>query len=173
MNAADNTPWNVVYVSSRQEKAVSARLEQQQIESYVPLMRRLQRWSDRNKWVDFPLFTGYVMVRPLAHQQDRVLQVPGVVAYVRFDGKAAVVRDEEITLIRQLIDHGYDLEVAGLEPGTPRGTAVRVIQGPLKGCLGTVLDHEKESGFQIALEGIRQGIRVRLPAAYLEKIIDT
>lgn len=170
MNGDIALNWRVVYVASRQEKAVALRLQQQQIEAYVPLMRKLQRWSDRNKWVDFPLFNGYVLVRPRQTEFDRVLQVPGVVAFVRFDGQAAVVRDEEIEWIRRLVEHGYDLEVSGIEPGTPAGTMVRVVQGPLKGCMGTVIQYEKGTGFQISLEGIRQGIRVRLPSGFLEQI---
>ena len=170
MNSDFALQWRVVYVASRQEKAVAVRLQQQQIEAYVPLMRKLQRWSDRNKWVEFPLFSGYVLVRPSLKEFDRVLQVPGVVAYVRFDGQAAVVRDEEILLIRQLVEHGYDMAVAGIEPGTPAGTPVRVIQGPLMGCTGTVIHFDKGTGFQISLEGMRQGIRVRLPSGFLEQI---
>lgn len=170
MNGEIVLNWKVVYVASRQEKAVAHRLQQQQIEVYVPLVRKLQRWSDRNKWVEFPLFNGYVLVRPRLNELDRVLQVPGVVAYVRFDGQAAVVRDEEIEWIRSLLTHGYDLELIGIDPETPPGTAVRVVQGPLKGCKGTVIQFDKGTGFQISLEGIRQGIRVRLPSGFLEQI---
>jgi transcriptional antiterminator NusG len=170
MNREQMQSWRVVYVSSRQEKAVAMRLEQQSIEAYVPLLRKLQRWSDRRKWVEFPLFHGYVMVKPDARQFDKVLQTPGVVAYVRFNGQAAVVREEEIKIIRQLVTFGYDLESVGIEPGTPEGTAVRVVQGPLKGCTGIVVQCEKGTDFQISLEGFRQGIRVRLPSGYLERI---
>lgn len=87
MNGEIVLNWKVVYVASRQEKAVAHRLQQQQIEVYVPLVRKLQRWSDRNKWVEFPLFNGYVLVRPRLNELDRVLQVPGVVAYVRLTGR--------------------------------------------------------------------------------------
>jgi len=68
------------------------------------------------------------------------------------------------------VTFGYDLESVGIEPGTPEGTAVRVVQGPLKGCIGTVVQCEKGTDFQISLEGFRQGIRVRLPSGYLERI---
>jgi len=170
MNGDIALNWRVVYVASRQEKAVAMRLQQQRIEVYVPLLRKLQRWSDRNKWVEFPLFNGYVLVRPRLAEFDRVLQVPGVVAYVRFGGQAAVVREEEIEWIRRLVAHGYDMEITGIEPATPTGTVVRVTQGPLKGCTGTVIQCDKGNVFQIALEGIRQGIRVRLPSGFLEKL---
>ena len=56
--------WKVVYVASRQEKKVSDYLKKQCIEHYLPLYRSLRFWKDRKKWVEMPLFNGYIFVKP-------------------------------------------------------------------------------------------------------------
>jgi hypothetical protein len=53
--------WKVLYVSSRQEKKLSVRLQQLGIKNYLPIVKKLRIWSDRKKWVDFPMFNGYIL----------------------------------------------------------------------------------------------------------------
>jgi len=170
MERKDNVGWKVVYVASRQEKAVAGRLEKEGIVHFLPVVKQLRRWSDRNKWVELPLFPGYLIVAPDNVQYDRVLQIPGVVSYVRFNGAAAVVRNDEVEAIQRLITIGYDIEAVGLPDNTPDGSAVRITQGALKGLSGIVLHAVASKNFIILLEGINQGIRVSLPAEVLEKM---
>lgn len=162
--------WTVIYVASRQEKVVARRLGQLQIEHYLPLVTRMRIWSDRRKKVEMPLFNGYLFVRPAQSQRDLVLQQPGAVAYVRYNGQAARVGDEEIETIRSLIACGYDLEATGIDATTLPGTQVRITQGPLRGFEGEILQTNGGQQFIIALHSIEQNIRVKLPAEALEAI---
>jgi transcription antitermination factor NusG len=162
--------WTVIYVASRQEKVLAHRLAQLQIEHYLPLVSRMRIWSDRRKKVEMPLFNGYLFVRPTAMQRDAVLQQPGAVAYVRYNGQAARVGDNEIDTIRNLIACGYDLEANGIDAGTAPGTQVRITQGPLSGFEGEIVHTSGGQYFIIALHSIEQNIRVKLPAEALEAI---
>lgn len=162
--------WTVIYVASRQEKVVARRFVQLQIEHYLPLVSRVRVWSDRRKKVEMPLFNGYLFVRPTKAQRDLVLQQPGAVAYVRYNGKAARVGEEEIETIRSLIACGYDLEASGIEANTVPGTPVRITQGPLRGFEGEVVHTAGGQHFIIALHSIEQNIRVKLPAEALEAL---
>lgn len=162
--------WTVIYVASRQEKAVARRLEQLQIEYYLPLVARMRIWSDRRKKVEMPLFNGYIFVRPAQLQRDLVLQQPGAVAYVRYNGKPARVGEDEIETIRRLIACGYDLEATGIDASTEPGTLVRITQGPLRGFEGEIVHTSGAQHFLIALHSIEQNIRVKLPAEALEAI---
>ena len=147
--------WTVIYVASRQEKVVARRLGQLQIEHYLPPVTRMRIWSDRRKKVEMPLFNGYLFVRPAQSQRDLVLQQPGAVAYVRYNGQAARVGDEEIETIRSLIACGYDLEATGIDATTLPGTQVRITQGPLRGFEGEILQTNGGQQFIIALHSIR------------------
>ncbi|MGB4053906.1 MAG: hypothetical protein WBK83_06100, partial [Dysgonamonadaceae bacterium] len=59
------------------------------------------------------------------HRYYKVLDTPGVVRYVFFDGKPAVVRDEEIETLKRVMD--ADLEVECLPNDLQPGTRVRII----------------------------------------------
>jgi transcription antitermination factor NusG len=162
--------WTVIYVASRQEKVLASRLAQLNIEHYLPLVARMRIWSDRRKKVEMPLFNGYLFVRPTAIQRDVVLQQPGAVAYVRYNGQPARVGDNEIDTIRSLIACGYDLEASGIGAATTPGTRVRITQGPLAGFEGEIVHTSGGQHFFIALHSIEQNIRVKLPAEALEAI---
>ena len=73
MEKPDNpTPWKVIYTASRQEKKVAVLLERFGIAYYLPLVKKLRLWSDRKKWVEMPLFNGYVFVKPEPGIRDKV-----------------------------------------------------------------------------------------------------
>ena len=55
--------WIAVYTKSRHENTVKAELKKINFEVYLPLIRKKRRWSDRTKWVDFPLFKSYLFVK--------------------------------------------------------------------------------------------------------------
>jgi len=98
--------WYAVYTHAKWEKKVASFLTRKNIENYCPLNRVVRQWSDRKKIVDEPLFTCYVFVRISNKEHVSVLQTEGVINYVSWQGKPAVIRDIEIELIKKfLLDH--------------------------------------------------------------------
>src|SRR5438067_462263 len=55
--------WVALQTRSRHEKIVAAQLEQKGVESYLPLVSKDRKWSDRIKSVSLPLFPNYVFAR--------------------------------------------------------------------------------------------------------------
>jgi transcription antitermination factor NusG len=67
---------------------VGQHLEVRQIEHFLPLYRTHRKWSDGSRvTLDLPLFPGYIFVCIQRAQRVRVLEVPGVLAFV--DGTGA------------------------------------------------------------------------------------
>jgi transcription antitermination factor NusG len=93
--------WYVVYTKPKWEKKVAEKLQQIGIECYCPLITQVKQWSDRKKKVEVPLFNSYVFVQ--LHEKDRnsVFQIAGIVRYLFWLGKPAIVRDEEIDIIKK------------------------------------------------------------------------
>jgi transcription antitermination factor NusG len=171
MEKPDNpTPWKVIYTASRQEKKVAALLDRFGILYYLPLVKKLRIWSDRKKWVEMPLFNGYVFVKPEPGMRDKVLEIPGVVKYLKYNGADAQVSDNELHLIQKLIATGYNVEIA--EGGHfKKGDKVTIKQGPLKGIEAEVLkDADGSEYILLAFETISQVVRVSLPAAILKTL---
>jgi len=163
-------PWKLIYCSSRQEKKVAAYLEQRSIEHYLPLVRSLRFWKDRKKWVEMPLFNGYMFVRPTETQRDSVLFLPGVVKYIRYNGKDAAVSVEQVELIQRLIEKGYQMERYVGTEDLERGDVAEVLDGVFKGQEVEVYHNvEKDESFIIVtVEAANHRIKVNLPREILK-----
>lgn len=138
-------------------------LERHHIQHYLPLVKKLRVWSDRKKWVEMPLFNGYIFVQPKPLERDAVLQIPGVVKYLKYNGADAQVSSREIELIHSLIEKGYHLE-SGATGSLRKGDKVKIEQGPLKGVEAEVLkDADGSETVWIAFETISQMVKVIVP----------
>ncbi|MEE4178177.1 MAG: UpxY family transcription antiterminator [Bacteroides sp.] len=165
--------WYAIYTRSRYEKRVEKLLREEGVEVYLPLMRAFRRWSDRMKRVEVPLFNSYLFVRSDPSDQRHyynILQTPGVVRFITFEGKPVPVPDHQVEALQRLSAEGYDLQPADtpLTPGTP----VEIKQGPLKGIRGEVLSTGGNKFLIIRLDVLDKNIRVSLPSGLVESTKD-
>lgn len=164
---AENKPWKVIYCASRQEKKVSAYFSQRSIEHYLPLVNTLRVWSDRKKWVEMPLFNAYIFVRPTEIQRDLILQVPGVVKFLRYNGQDALVPEKEVALIQRLIEKGYQIQQQDMSVRLEPGDLAQVLDGPFKGEEVEVHYSEDEVFVIVSVEGLSSSYKVNLPREVL------
>ncbi|MBL7810790.1 MAG: UpxY family transcription antiterminator [Bacteroidetes bacterium] len=169
----EKSPWKVIYTASRQEKKVVALLQKMNIPCYLPLIKQLRFWSDRKKWVEAPLFHGYVFVKPEPKDRDTVTSLPGVVKFIRHNGSDALVPEKDIALIQNLILKGYNIEESGNLSDFKKGDTVQILQGPLKGITAEVLQSGTEKFILLSFDTISQTVKVFLPQAILKKIEKT
>jgi transcription antitermination factor NusG len=113
----DNKNWYAVYTKPRWEKKVYGQMTRAGIEAYCPLNKVRRKWSDRIKWIEEPLFKSYLFVRVPEGEQNRVRMVNGVVNFVYWLGKPAVVREKEIQTIHKFLNEYREVwaEPVGLE----------------------------------------------------------
>ncbi|AMR33524.1 hypothetical protein A0256_19900 [Mucilaginibacter sp. PAMC 26640] len=137
MNNVYNTNWMVLYTRSRWEKKVDQLLKEQNIVSYCPLVKTSKQWADRNKTVEVPLFNSYLFVRGNMTDLEKISQVPGVVSYITFCGKPAIVRDTEIENIKDIVKNYSDIETIPLA-NLQIGDEAMIIDGPLYNQRGEV-----------------------------------
>ncbi|MCP2029216.1 transcription antitermination factor NusG [Flavobacterium sp. HSC-32F16] len=111
--------WYVVYTKPKWEKKVAEKLTQIGIECYCPLITQVKEWSDRKKKVEVPLFNSYVFVQLQDIDRNSVFQIAGVVRYLFWLGKPAIVRDEEITVIKNSLNASNiaDVSVTQIQVG--------------------------------------------------------
>lgn len=112
--------WYAVYTKPRWEKKVHALLTEKGFEAYCPLNKVQKKWSDRIKLVEEPLFKSYAFVRISESEKTAVRMTGGVVNFVYWMGKPAVVKDQEIATIRKFLDDYRNVraEVMVLTPDT-------------------------------------------------------
>ncbi len=123
--------WYVIYTKPRWEKRVFREFEALEIEAYCPMITEVRQWSDRKKKVETPLFKSYVFVRLPAAVRDKVFQSPGVVQFLYWLGKPAVVRDAEIATLKHWLDNDNveEIETGNLSPGD----RITIASGNFKG----------------------------------------
>lgn len=133
--------WQVLYVKSRAEKKVANRLEARGISSFCPLRTEVRQWSDRKKKVQVPYFPSYVFVCLDQRQSVEVLQTPGVVGYMYWLGKPAIIRTEEMEEVVAFFNTQDEREIT-CKP-FEIGQRMRIKEGPLKTQRGIVLRQNK------------------------------
>ncbi|MCW3466243.1 UpxY family transcription antiterminator [Chitinophaga nivalis] len=100
--------WEIIYTRPHYERRVSQALSGRGIEVYLPLLLIRKKWRDRVKYLECPLFPNYLFVNITPAHYNEVFTVTGVVKYVSFEGKHAVVSPRELNAIRILVEIQHD-----------------------------------------------------------------
>ncbi len=96
--------WYAIYTKPRWEKKVHSLLSEKKIESYCPLNKVRKKWSDRMKIVEEPLFKSYVFAKVTSEDQTKVRMTAGVMNFVYWQGKPAIIPVKEIETIRKFLN---------------------------------------------------------------------
>ena len=162
--------WYAVYTKPRWEKKVASLLTRKQIENYCPLNKVQRQWSDRKKVVLEPLFQSYVFVNISAKQHSIVRETSGVLNFVYWLQKPAVIRDEEIDVIKRFLNEYHHVQ---LEKATVNlNDKVRIIGGPLMMMEGNVLE-VKNKTVKVLLPSIGYTLVAEIEKINLEKVART
>jgi transcription antitermination factor NusG len=159
--------WFALYTKPRWEKKVNALLFQKGIESYCPLNRVKKQWSDRVKVVEEPLFKSYVFVKIAPEDQSGIRAINGVVNFVYWLGKPAVIRETEIENIKRFLNEYEDVEITPLNMEV--GDEVLVTTGPLMDKTGTVRKIMKNR-VELIIECLGYKLTANLSKTKLKKI---
>jgi transcription antitermination factor NusG len=133
------------------EKKVHALLSERGYVSYCPLNKVRKQWSDRVKVVEEPLFKSYVFVQLDARQKTDVRFVNGVVNFVYWLGKPAMIREDEIVRIRKFMREYEEVLVESINLAL--GSRVLITAGVLMDHEATVLKN-KNSLVEVELESL-------------------
>lgn len=150
-------------------KKVADLLTRKQIENYCPLKKVQRQWSDRKKIVMEPLFQSYVFVKISNDLSSNVRDTHGVLNFVYWLRKPAVIRDEEIEEIKRFMNEhpNVQLEKVAVNPND----RVRVIGGPLMMREGNVLE-VKNKTVKVLLPSLGYMLVAELQKGNLERVPD-
>jgi transcription antitermination factor NusG len=135
---AQEKKWYVVYTKPRWEKKIALLLTDKEIEHYCPLNKITKQWSDRKRIVLEPLFKGYIFVKRSSADKWDIKKIPGILNYVFWLGKPAVVKESEINIIKKFLHEFNDVEVTNAE--VTLHEKVQVKQGLMMNYKGIVLE---------------------------------
>ena len=129
--------WYTLYTRPRFEKRVKEEFESIGIECYLPLHRTPRVWSDRVKFVDMPLFSSYIFIRSKESELQSIVRTKGVVRIIYYDGKPAVIRQQEIDAIKNFIEAAEGKALCA-------GDEVEILAGSMKNKSGRIIKIKKK-----------------------------
>lgn len=153
--------WYAVQTRPRHEKKIDAQLQQKGIQTFLPLISEIHRWSDRNMRVESPLFPGYTFVRIAwtAAQRLSVLQITGVLRLVGNGCEGVPVEEREIDNIRTVLSANTPYSP---HPFLKAGQRVRIRGGCLDGIEGILLAQKSGARLIVSIEAIQRSVAVHL-----------
>ncbi len=168
-NQTTEKKWHAVYTRSRSEKKVNEELKAMGIDCFLPLQKKLHRWKDRKKWVELPLISGYCFVHINRNEYDKVLQIPNVVCYITFEGKAAVIPEYQINALEEMMNQ-FEFEVEISHNNFEPGQKVEIIRGPLTGLRGELINNRGRHKFLLRIDQINTELTIEIPSNYLSAL---
>ena len=149
-------PWFVIYAKSRNEKKVAELLQRNGVEAFCPLIKLRKKWSDRTKIVETPLFNSYVFVNLSEKDRNVVFYVPGVIRYLFWLKKPAIVKDSEIESLKTILHETMDSFTI---ENYQIGETIKISEGDFKGLDG-VIEKQSKNKLHVILENV--GIKITL-----------
>jgi transcriptional antiterminator RfaH len=153
--------WYAVYTRPHHEKKVYEHIYQENIIAFLPMQTTIKQWSDRKKKVSEPLFSCYLFVNITAKDYYTVLNIPGVVRYITFEGKAVPIPEKQIQLIKNILEQ--DIETTEVLETIHTGNRVEIKTGPLTGMTGELIEYAGKKRVIIRIEEICKSILVNVP----------
>lgn len=162
------TPWFAVTVKPHHEKTVSAILRNKGFEEFLPLYRVRNRWSDRVKELELPLFPSYVFCRFTAEDRVRVLRTPSIRGVVGFGDGPMPIPDREIEAVRKLVDSDLPL---GPWPFLKVGHRVRITQGSMRDVEGILIQVKDSFRVVVSIELLQRSVAVTIDRDMISAVI--
>ena len=134
--------WFALYTKPRWEKKVNQLLLGKGVECYCPLNKVKRKWSDRTKTIEEPLFKSYVFVKVTEEERTKVRLTNGVVNFVYWNGKPAVVREKEIQTIKLFLDEHENVQLKPMDLTVQQ--RVLITSGTFMDQTATILDVRKK-----------------------------
>jgi len=167
-DAFSEKPWFAIRTRYRLENRISAQLQGKQIETFLPVLNEIHRWSDRQKTISLPLFSGYVFVRPPTSLDSRleVLRTEGVIGFVSVHGDASPIPPRQINDLRRLLQQKVP---CALRAFLKVGQRVRIRGGCLDGLEGLLAESSQKT-LVISIECIERSLAVTIEGYELELV---
>ena len=160
--------WYLIYTRFKREATVSRQLALHKIHNYCPVVKQVRQWHDRKKTIQTPLFPSYVFLNITDVKQFYdVLSIDGVVRFVKFENKNAIIPLNVINSIKALVDNIQSISVE--QRRFSKGQSLQIKEGPLKG-LDCKVVQEKASQCKVvvSVEALHMSIVAEVPAHALQ-----
>jgi transcription antitermination factor NusG len=168
-NMENQKKWYALYTKPRWEKKIDMLLRKKGIECWCPLQKLEKQWTDRKKIIEEPLFRSYVFVRIDETESARVKMTDGVLNFVFYLGKPAIIREEEIDMIQKYLGEKEATLQLISDEGFREDTKIRINYGVFMDREGVVTYSDKKKVY-VRLQSLGQVMVVEFPHSHVSLI---
>lgn len=161
--------WYALHTRARHEKMVAQRLADWGVDTFLPMVTEVRRWSDRKKLVQLPLFGCYMFARfaPNRAERLRVLQIDGVLRLVGERGEGSPIPDAQVDAVRILVESALP---CSSHPFLKIGQRVRIRSGALDGLEGILVSRNGDNTLVISVDALQRSLSVRVEGYAVEAV---
>ena len=143
--------WYIIYTKAKCEKKVASIFTKKKIESFIPMNSKQVRSGRKMKIVQNPLFESYFFVNIQENEIKKVKKIEGVLNLVYWKQNPAIIKKEEIEVIRDFISAHEDIMLEKIRINV--NDVVKVIDGSRYIIEGNILT-VKSSSLRVNLPSI-------------------
>ncbi|HEY2389784.1 MAG TPA: transcription termination/antitermination NusG family protein [Candidatus Angelobacter sp.] len=151
--------WLALQVRAGWEIRCAYLLRERGYTEFLPLYQQKRKWSDREKIIPVPLFTGYLFLFFEANNRESITSVPGFIRFVGTGNTPVPIDDGEINALQiattASVGHG---PCAFLEVGQE----VEVRNGPLAGLTGKIVRFKNKLRLVLSVAMLQKSMFVEI-----------
>jgi len=168
LSTLERAQWFAIETRYRYERKVTGHLQRKGLETFLPVLEEIHRWSDRQQSVEIPLFSGYTFARFDLSSWSRleILHTEGVIGLITFGGDPVPIPGKQIEDLQVLLASNVP---CALHAFLKIGQLVRIRGGCLDGLEGT-LEQSGEKNLVISIECIQRSVAIKIEGYELELI---
>jgi transcription antitermination factor NusG len=162
---AEDVPWEIAHLRSRQEKTVARLLREAGKPFFLPQIEKTKKSSGRTFVSHLPLFPGYIFVRRVAGLRETLWRTNAVANMLEVPDQEEL--SAELLQIRQLQASG-----AVLTPydGIVPGDTVRINEGVFSGYTGVVMKERGSLRLIVCVSILHKSVAVEFPHKLLTRV---
>ncbi|MEI7979886.1 MAG: UpxY family transcription antiterminator [Bacteroidota bacterium] len=160
--------WYLLYTAPRAEKKVNIELNKRNFVTFLPIQKKIVQWSDRKKTIESPLFSSYLFIHTSLSYYYELLNIPGIVKFVNFQGQPVELKDSQIELIKLMVANYSEIEA--VNEIFEKGEAVKIIAGPLQNQIGELIEYKSSKKVMVKIENTGFSLIIQLPNNILRKV---
>jgi transcriptional antiterminator RfaH len=147
--------WFALYTKPRHEFKAAGQLERLNINYYLPVVKKINQWSDRKKNVTEPLLRGYIFIHADEKERRLSLEEQSILRCVFDMGKPAVIPEWQMENLSNFLKKESEYFIyEGLIPGMK----VRINEGPFQGIVGVIQQTENHNTFAVTIELLNRSV---------------
>lgn len=159
--------WYALRVASHREFRAANALAAAGFAEYLPVIPEVSRWTDRQKIIHRPLFSGYIFAKFDLSRATEILATAGVMQILATSLNPTAIPDAEIANLRRALES----PAAAAECPYVAGASVVIDSGPLAGVAGVIVRTRGTTRVVVRCEILRRAVAVEVDAADIQKAL--